>query len=176
MIEPGGLEEGGPFNVLVSRNSRNSDANFYLKPRCASVYCSEAGKVECQCQFICFFCYLCPLFRSFNLFICFQLPPISWFNDLLEGVLSCNPLVRKSAFLAFDHFLIEPPLSLQHCIPVTFICINNANSSCSRQKFAFPICSGECLLVLFCRRITSTCIICQWRHTQEDQDCVNIGQ
>ena len=48
-------------------------------------------------------------------FICFfasHCLQISWFTDLLEGVLSYNPPVRKSAFLAFDHFLIEPPL---HC-------------------------------------------------------------
>ena len=96
MIEPGGLEGGGFFNVLVSKNSRNSDANFYLKPRCASVYCSEARKVECQCQFICFFCYICPLFLSFHLFLCFQLPSISWFDDLLEGVLSYNPRFEKA--------------------------------------------------------------------------------
>jgi len=62
MIEPGGLEGGGPFNVLVSRNSRNSDANFYLEPRCESVYCSEARKAERECQFICFFCYILPSF------------------------------------------------------------------------------------------------------------------
>ena len=52
-------------------------------------------------------------------FICFFASnglQISWFTDLLEGVLSYNPPVRKSAFLAFDHFLIEPPPSLQHCI------------------------------------------------------------
>jgi len=34
---------------------------------------------------------------------------ISWFTDLLEGGLSYNPPIPKSAFLAFDHFLIEPP-------------------------------------------------------------------
>jgi len=51
-------------------------------------------------------------------FICFfasNCLQISWFTDLLEGVISYNPPVRKSAFLAFDHFLIEPPPSLQHC-------------------------------------------------------------
>jgi len=51
-------------------------------------------------------------------FICFiasNCLQISWVTDLLEGVLSYNPLVHKSAFLAFDHFLIEPPPSLQHC-------------------------------------------------------------
>jgi len=62
MIEPGGLEGGGFFNVLVSKNSRNSDANFYLEPRCESVYWSEARKVECQSQFICFLCYILPSF------------------------------------------------------------------------------------------------------------------
>jgi len=51
-------------------------------------------------------------------FICFfasNCLQISLFTDLLEGVPSYNPPVRKSAFLAFDHFLIQPPPSLQHC-------------------------------------------------------------
>jgi len=41
-------------------------------------------------------------------------PQISWFTDLLEGVLSYDPPVRKSALLAFDRFLIELPPSLRH--------------------------------------------------------------
>jgi len=51
------------------------------------------------------------LFLHFALFsyhfICFfasNCPQISWFTDLLEGVLSYNLPVRKSAFLAFGHF------------------------------------------------------------------------
>ena len=46
---------------------------------------------------ICFFASNCPQIQ------------VSWFTNLLEGVPSYNPPVRKSAFLAFDHFLIEPP-------------------------------------------------------------------
>jgi len=46
----------------------------------------------------------------------------SLFTDLLEGVPSYNPPVRKSAFLAFDHFLIEPPfiatLRTSTCFPI----------------------------------------------------------
>ena len=63
-----GIEGGGSFNVLVSKNSRNSDVNFYeyLKPRCASVYCPEARRVECQCQFICFFCSILPSFPTIS--------------------------------------------------------------------------------------------------------------
>jgi len=70
-----GIEGGGSFNVLVSKNSRNSDANFYLEPRCASVYCPEARRVECQCQFICFFCYILPPFPTIS-FI--SLPPTAF--------------------------------------------------------------------------------------------------
>ena len=60
IIEPGGLEgegfesglldvgvEGGFFNVLVSKNSRNSYGNFCLRPSCVGIYCSEAGGAEC---------------------------------------------------------------------------------------------------------------------------------
>jgi len=41
---------------------------------------------------------------------------MSLFIVLLEGVLSYNPPVRKSAFQPFDPFLIQPPPSLQHCL------------------------------------------------------------
>jgi len=36
----------GFFNVLVSKNSRNSFGNFNLRPSCVSIFCSEAGEVE----------------------------------------------------------------------------------------------------------------------------------
>ena len=37
------------------------------------------------------------------------------YEDFSNVSVSYNPPVRKSAFLTFDHFLIEPPPSLQHC-------------------------------------------------------------
>ena len=42
---------------------------------------------------------------------CFQM---SLFTNWLEGVLSYNPPVRKSAFKSFDHFLIQPPFVAAH--------------------------------------------------------------
>ncbi|KAG0129259.1 hypothetical protein HOY82DRAFT_455121, partial [Tuber indicum] len=50
-----------------------------------------------------FFCFF--TFNSYTL-------QMSLFIVLLEGVLSYNPPVRKSAFQPFDRFLIQPPL---HC-------------------------------------------------------------
>ncbi|KAG0138389.1 hypothetical protein HOY82DRAFT_476259, partial [Tuber indicum] len=42
-------------------------------------------------------------------FFTFNLLQMSLFIVLLEGVLSYNPPVRKSAFQPFDRFLIQPP-------------------------------------------------------------------
>jgi len=45
-------------------------------------------------------------------FICFLASnclQMSLSTILLEGILSYNPPVRKSAFRSFDHFLIQPP-------------------------------------------------------------------
>jgi len=87
-----------------------------LNPDVRVFIAQKPGKQSVSASLFAFSATFCPLFLSFHSFLCFQLPSISWFTDLLEGVLSYNPPVRKSAFLAFDHFLIEPPPpSLQHC-------------------------------------------------------------
>jgi len=70
---------------------------------------------------------------------------ISLFTDLLEGVLSYNPPVCKSAFLAFNHFLIEPPPSLQHCPqqPPETNRHSNRNISSNNRATSFPSCREE---------------------------------
>ncbi|KAG0134777.1 hypothetical protein HOY82DRAFT_481121, partial [Tuber indicum] len=47
--------------------------------------------------------------HDFICFFTFNLLQMSLFIVLLEGVLSYNPPVRKSAFQPFDCFLIQPP-------------------------------------------------------------------
>ncbi|KAG0138029.1 hypothetical protein HOY82DRAFT_476580, partial [Tuber indicum] len=53
--------------------------------------------------------------HNFICFFTFNLLQMASFIVLSKGVLSYNPPVRKSAFQAFDGFLIQPPPSLQNC-------------------------------------------------------------
>ena len=78
----------------------------------------KPGKWSASASLFAFSATFCPPFLSFLCFFASNCLQISRFPDLLGGVLSYNLPVRKSAFLAFDHFLIEPPPSLQHWIAV----------------------------------------------------------
>ena len=69
--------------------------------------------MEYQCKFISFLCYILSPFPIISFaFFASNCLRVLLFTDLLEGVLSYNPPGSKIAFLAFGHFLIEPPL---HC-------------------------------------------------------------
>ena len=80
-----------------------------------SICCSGEGKEEHRCQFVCFFSYI---LLPYTIILLVSLLPATFkchcLPFLLEGVLSYNPPVRKSEFQPFDHFLIQPPPSLQH--------------------------------------------------------------
>jgi len=111
MIEPGGLEgegsvsgllkmgiEGGvSFNVLVSKNSRNSYGNFYLRPLCGYLLLRSRGSGALAPVYLLHFASFSYHFNSFFASNYLQIP---LFTILLEGVLSYNPRVRKSAFPA----------------------------------------------------------------------------
>jgi len=78
----------------------------------------KPGKWSTSASLLPFLLHLVPFSYHFFCFFASSCLQISLFTDLLEGVLSYNPPVRKSAFLTFDHFPIEiepPPPSLQHC-------------------------------------------------------------
>jgi len=99
----------GFFNVLVSKNSRNSYGNFCLRPSSEYLLLRSSGTgalVPVDLLLLLHFSSFSYHSISFLASNCFQIP---LFTVLLEGVLSYNSLVRKSAFLVLRSFLIEPP-------------------------------------------------------------------
>jgi len=60
--------EGGFFNVLVSKNGRNSDGNFYdtFNPDVREFIAQKLGKRSASASLFAFSATFCPLFLSFH--------------------------------------------------------------------------------------------------------------
>jgi len=71
---------------------------------------------------------------------------MSLFIVLLEGVLSYNPPVRKSAFQPFDHFLIQPPPPLR------------CNIECSIVRYSSGLMISRTSLILGASQSNGNCI------------------
>jgi len=53
---------GGLFNLLVSKNSRNSDGNFYIQPEVRVFIAQKPGKWSSSASLFAFSATFCPLF------------------------------------------------------------------------------------------------------------------
>jgi len=84
-----------------------------------------------SCSFA-FSAAFCPLFLSFHLFLCFQLPSnIMVYRFFRRGFILEPPGLKERVPSLGSFFLIEPPPSLQHCMHLAV----NPFGYLSREKF-----------------------------------------